>query len=358
MNNPTLRSTLITFASFIFVITAVNAWTGPSVPAPDGNVSAPLTISATSQSKTGGLDVGWLSAVGAVKVGYTATACTADLAGSLRWNTGVMEYCNGTVWGPFVGSGTGGGGENSCLTGTGLLKAYAGKSASYTASGSAVGSASVTVTISVNPDGTAVTCSRGGGGSATLTAANLASNVNSAGGGAYGPSITYGASAGFVCVGSANGVGSQMVSSRVTLPAYNDNLIAGNYLYDGSYTWNDSLGEGVYDSGSASLASGVDALSGGGVKDKCLSSGSSVAETDPTVLTSVKDGVDWSEVTGKPTALRGVIAGCDRSGACWGGAWGEQDISMHCPSGSTGHSMHQTTDVYGPGYHSYFCVQD
>ena len=100
---PTLRSTLITFASFIFVITAVSAWTGPSVSAPDGNVSAPLTISATSQSKTGGLDVGWLSAVGAVKVGYTATACSAELAGSLRWNTGVMEYCNGTVWGPFTG---------------------------------------------------------------------------------------------------------------------------------------------------------------------------------------------------------------------------------------------------------------
>lgn len=102
--SPTLRSTLITLTSFIFVITAVNAWTGPSVSAPDGNVSAPLTISSVSQSKAGGLDVGWLSAVGAVKVGYTTTACSAGIAGSLRWNTGVMEYCNGTVWGPFVGS--------------------------------------------------------------------------------------------------------------------------------------------------------------------------------------------------------------------------------------------------------------
>ena len=104
MYTKTFRSALITVTSFIFVITMVNAWSGPSVSAPDGNVSAPLTISSVSQSKTGGLDVGWLSAVGAVKVGYTETACSSDLAGSLRWNTGVMEYCDGIdTWRSFGG---------------------------------------------------------------------------------------------------------------------------------------------------------------------------------------------------------------------------------------------------------------
>ena len=354
---PALRSTLITFASFILVITAVSAWDGPSVSAPNGNVSAPLTISAISQSKEGGLDVGWLSAVGAVKVGYTATACSVELAGSLRWNTGVMEYCDGIdTWRSFGGSSTGGGSENSCLTGTGLLTAYVGKSASHTA---VDGSSNTTATISVNSGGTAVTCS-GDYGSATLTATNISNGVNSSTGPSGLTSITYSFSAGFVCNATSNSaVSGVTLSSRVILPSYGDILINGNYLYSGSKSWYTNLGEGVIDSGSADLASGVSALPGGGVKDKCLSSGGSVAETDPTVLPSVKDGVSWSEVTGKPTALKGeVIAGCARSGGCWGGSWSPQDVSMHCPAGSTGHSMYQTTDIYGPGYHSYFCVQD
>ena len=71
--NPTLRSAIITSASFIFVITAVSAWTGPSVSAPNGNVSAPITVSATNQEKTGGL---WLGSLGIT--GKAVSSSTVD----------------------------------------------------------------------------------------------------------------------------------------------------------------------------------------------------------------------------------------------------------------------------------------
>lgn len=100
MNNHILRNALVTFASFIFVITIVSAWTTPGAIPPNGNVSAPLTISAVSQSKTGGLDVGWLSAVGSIKVGTTNAVCSIDIAGALRYNSTLkcVEYCNETAW--------------------------------------------------------------------------------------------------------------------------------------------------------------------------------------------------------------------------------------------------------------------
>lgn len=100
MNNHILRNALVTIASFIFVITIVNAWTAPTATAPNGNVSAPLTISATSQSKAGGLDVGWLSAVGGVKVGQTSAVCNAAIGGTLRYNNSLrcVEFCDETTW--------------------------------------------------------------------------------------------------------------------------------------------------------------------------------------------------------------------------------------------------------------------
>jgi hypothetical protein len=62
--NKILRSSLITLASFIFVITALHAWTGPQVPPPDDNATAPITASATNQEKTGGLWLGSLAVTG------------------------------------------------------------------------------------------------------------------------------------------------------------------------------------------------------------------------------------------------------------------------------------------------------
>jgi len=110
---PTLRSALITITSFIFVITAVHAWTGPSTTPPNDNVATPLTISAVSQSKAGGLDVGWLNAVGSIKVGNTSAVCDTVLAGAIRWTGSAFEGCNGTAWLPFSGGTSGSSVSNS-----------------------------------------------------------------------------------------------------------------------------------------------------------------------------------------------------------------------------------------------------
>ncbi|MCR4285727.1 MAG: hypothetical protein NUW00_02400 [Candidatus Kaiserbacteria bacterium] len=328
MNNITLRSTLITFTSFIFVITAVNAWTGPSVSAPNGNVSAPLTISATSQSKTGGLDVGWLSAVGAVKVGYTATACTADLAGSLRWNTGVMEYCNGTVWGPFVGSGTSGG-TNSCLTKAGLMKAYAGKSVTHSGY---LGMARATLT--VNAEGTYSTCSMQDAYGRTSTLPSQGPDGGAQGGVANAAnSVVISAYQGsaFDCTAYYDN-GGTLYMTRVVFPEYSDGAFSA-----GQYRWDMAPAN-------TGQASGVADLPGGSVLNKCTSGGNAVTETDPTVLTSVKDGVSWSEVTGKPDiqlSSGSVVAGCEWASQanpsyCWGGAsqQSSEPVTGLCPSGT------------------------
>jgi hypothetical protein len=100
MKHELLRNALVTLASFVVVITVVSAWTGPTVTAPNGNVSTPLTISATSQSKAGGLDVAWLSSVGGIKVGQTSAVCNATIGGTLRYNSSLrcVEFCDETTW--------------------------------------------------------------------------------------------------------------------------------------------------------------------------------------------------------------------------------------------------------------------
>lgn len=117
--SQTLRSTLVTITSFIFVITAVHAWSGPSVAPPNGNVDAPVTIGSVEQTKTGGLGIDGLltSGVGGMigtnivadkvsltsrmQIGNTNEACVPALAGGLRWTGTAFEGCDGVVWGPL-----------------------------------------------------------------------------------------------------------------------------------------------------------------------------------------------------------------------------------------------------------------
>ena len=79
-------------------------WTGPTLTAPGGNVSSPINVSAMSQVKSGGL---WVASLGTdggatfgggVKIGNSDTACTAGISGTFRYNAGIMQYCNGSVW--------------------------------------------------------------------------------------------------------------------------------------------------------------------------------------------------------------------------------------------------------------------
>lgn len=86
-------------------VSYVYAWTGPTAIGPGGNTPAPINVSATSQIKTGGLWLGSLGTDGgatiggSMRVGYTGATCTAGIAGTLRYSSGTMEYCNGSTWG-------------------------------------------------------------------------------------------------------------------------------------------------------------------------------------------------------------------------------------------------------------------
>ncbi len=48
-----------------------------------------------------------LEVSGGIRIGSDSSSCTADLAGTLRYNAGVVEYCNGTTWAAFGVSGAG-----------------------------------------------------------------------------------------------------------------------------------------------------------------------------------------------------------------------------------------------------------
>ena len=113
---------------------------GASSLAPDGgaagaggyigtNTNHPLYLRANSYSQmvlspSGNVGIGTatpqakLDVAGGVKVGTTAAACTAAIAGTLRYNAGAIELCNGTSWSPLgvASSGTVTGG---CIFGMG-----------------------------------------------------------------------------------------------------------------------------------------------------------------------------------------------------------------------------------------------
>ena len=85
-------------------VSYVYAWTGPTATAPSGNIQAPINVSATSQVKSGGL---WVASLGTdggatfgggVKIGNTDASCTTGISGTFRYNAGIMQYCNGSVW--------------------------------------------------------------------------------------------------------------------------------------------------------------------------------------------------------------------------------------------------------------------
>ena len=120
---------LILFAGLL-AASLLQAWTGPTGTAPANNIAAPINVGATDQVKDAGLSVNALTVFGSeyiqsklgvgaaspvvaietpgtIKIGSGGEVCQAVTEGSQRYNSGtkVMEYCNGTTWGP-VGGGT------------------------------------------------------------------------------------------------------------------------------------------------------------------------------------------------------------------------------------------------------------
>lgn len=77
--------------------------------------SSPWVTSGTNiyNANSGNVGIGMVSAVakldvaGEVKVADTGLACNASTAGAMRYNSGAMQYCNGSVWvaiGPAPGT--------------------------------------------------------------------------------------------------------------------------------------------------------------------------------------------------------------------------------------------------------------
>ncbi|WP_409479945.1 tail fiber domain-containing protein [Pseudobdellovibrio sp. HCB154] len=74
-------------------------------------LSASMAAMVSSQWTTSGTSISYslgnVSVSGAIRIGMDATSCAASLAGTLRYNSGTVEYCNGTSWLPFGVAGAG-----------------------------------------------------------------------------------------------------------------------------------------------------------------------------------------------------------------------------------------------------------
>jgi hypothetical protein len=119
----------ISFAIFL-AASVLQAWTGPTASPPSGNVAAPINVGTTDQVKNAGLSLNALAVFGSsyiqgklgigtaspvvsletpgtLKIGSGGEPCQSVTEGSLRYNSSskVVEYCNGTVWGPLGSAG-------------------------------------------------------------------------------------------------------------------------------------------------------------------------------------------------------------------------------------------------------------
>lgn len=80
------------------------------------------------------LDVaGTISASNAIQVGSSSLTCGAPIAGAIRYNSGSLQYCNGTTWTTLGASG--GGQEDRIISGTTTIIASENTSLTFTAAG-------------------------------------------------------------------------------------------------------------------------------------------------------------------------------------------------------------------------------
>ena len=76
------------FALLFFAAFAVYAWTEPSQAPPNGNVAAPVNVSATTQYKSGALGIGGVLDVSALRMTIgagTGKVLTSDASGLAAW---------------------------------------------------------------------------------------------------------------------------------------------------------------------------------------------------------------------------------------------------------------------------------
>ena len=95
----------------VFSVSSTVSSLSTSVTSFQNSVAASFAAITSSQWVTSGTTIsynqGSVSVSGALRIGIDATTCTTDTAGTLRYNVGVVEYCNGTSWSPFGVAGSG-----------------------------------------------------------------------------------------------------------------------------------------------------------------------------------------------------------------------------------------------------------
>ncbi len=287
---------------FFFGLLYVQAWTGaPAGTPPANNVDAPINVGVVTQLKSGALGIDGLfrsygSAIfdGTIKISSGAGSgkvLTSDATGNASWQT------------PEVSSVGGGGGSSPYC-------AYTGQSHTVNLAINHYMNLVANCTVSVDATGyqTFSFSASGAGGSCSRTGNNQDSH----------PACTY--------TGTWSNGDTQTVE------------VGGSF----------DRTTGVLTCHLAEVGGSATSDSYTFTKDQSKCAGSSTfTETDPSVLTSVKDGVDWTEVTNKPAQISGaVIAGCGQvndtgqAGStalnCWGGAGNKPDYAnSFCPVGST-----------------------
>ncbi len=90
-------SAIFILITFFTAGTAFAVWTEP-VSAPTGNNTLPpINESSDAQSKSGGLSLGALISETFIKLGATSATCDGSVAGTVRFNNGVIEVCTSEV---------------------------------------------------------------------------------------------------------------------------------------------------------------------------------------------------------------------------------------------------------------------
>jgi hypothetical protein len=106
-----LDSTITSVSSAVYSVSSTVANLNTSVTSLSNTVAASLAAITSSQWVTSGTaisyDLGNISVSGGVRISMDASTCSVNSAGTLRYNAGVVEYCNGTSWSAFGVAGSG-----------------------------------------------------------------------------------------------------------------------------------------------------------------------------------------------------------------------------------------------------------
>ena len=107
----TVSNTVSTVSSTVYAVSSTVNSLSSSFSSFQNSVAASFSAITSSQWVTSGTSISYslgnVNVSGAIRIGMDSASCAAGLAGSLRYNSGTVEYCNGTSWLPFGVAGAG-----------------------------------------------------------------------------------------------------------------------------------------------------------------------------------------------------------------------------------------------------------